>query len=95
MISSRPVRILDKLPIGEEPTVPFVGAEAVTIKRDQFGVWISINNETGPLPFRGSPGRDRAGFAGLVIGRIGFAGLEPSSRRLRDGAPVGHLDLLV
>lgn len=49
MISSRPVRILDKLPIEEEPTVLFVGAEAVTIKRYPIGVWISINDETRPF----------------------------------------------
>ena len=44
------MRILDRLPIEEEPTVLFVGAEAVTIKRYQIGVWISINDETRPFP---------------------------------------------
>ena len=44
------MRTLDRLPIGEEPTVLFVGAEAVTIKRYQIGVWISINDEMRPFP---------------------------------------------
>jgi hypothetical protein len=44
------VTILDRLPIGEEPTSLFVGAELVTIKRYQIAVWISINDERRPFP---------------------------------------------
>ncbi len=42
--------ILDRLPIGEEPTSLFVGTELVTIKRYQIAVWISINDEQRPFP---------------------------------------------
>lgn len=42
--------ILDRLPIGDEPTVLFVGSEPVTIKRYQIAAWISINDETRPFP---------------------------------------------
>ncbi len=42
--------ILDRLPIGETPTVLFVGTEPVTIKRYQIAVWISIDDDRRPFP---------------------------------------------
>lgn len=83
MISSRPVRILNRLPIDEEPTVRFVGAEAVTIKRYQIGVWISINGETRPFPAVLDLGHSHnlsiaesqlKAFAGLSPARLEFIG---------------------
>ena len=44
------MKILDKLPIGEQPAVLFVGTELVTIKRYQIAVWISINDPSRPFP---------------------------------------------
>ncbi len=44
------MKILDRLPIGDEPTVLFVGTEAITIKRYQIAVWISINDALRPFP---------------------------------------------
>jgi hypothetical protein len=44
------VTIVNKLPIGEEPTALFVGTELVTIKRYQIAVWISINDALRPFP---------------------------------------------
>jgi hypothetical protein len=40
----------NKLPIGEEPTVLFVGTEPVTIKRYQIAVWVSINDVMRSFP---------------------------------------------
>ncbi len=42
--------IVNKLPIGEEPTALFHGTELVTIKRYQIAVWISINDALRPFP---------------------------------------------
>jgi hypothetical protein len=44
------VRILDRLPIGDEPVVLFVGTEAVTIKRYQIAAWASVNDAGRPFP---------------------------------------------
>ena len=77
------MRILDRLPIEEEPTVLFVGAEAVTIKRYQIGVWISINDETRPFPAVLDLGHSHnlsitesqlKAFAGLSPARLEFIG---------------------
>ena len=83
MNSSLPVRLLDRLPIEEEPRVLFVGAEAVTIKRYQIGVWISINDETRPFPAVRDPGHSHnlsitesqlGAFAGRSPARLEFIG---------------------
>jgi hypothetical protein len=43
------MKILDRLPIGDEPEMIAVGAEAVTIKRFQIFVWASIQ-ASPPFP---------------------------------------------
>jgi hypothetical protein len=43
------MKILDRLPIGDEPETITVGAEAVTIKRFQIFVWASIQ-ASPPFP---------------------------------------------
>jgi hypothetical protein len=43
------MKILDRLPIGDEPETIHVGAEAVTIKRFQIFVWVSIQ-ASPPFP---------------------------------------------
>jgi hypothetical protein len=44
------VKILDRLPVGEEPSTLFVGTEAVSIKRYQIAVWASLNDAARPFP---------------------------------------------
>jgi hypothetical protein len=43
------MKILDRLPIGDEPATITIGAEAVTIKRFQIFVWVSIQ-ASSPFP---------------------------------------------
>ena len=43
------MKILDRLPIGDEPETIHVGAGAVTIKRFQIFVWVSIQ-ASSPFP---------------------------------------------
>jgi hypothetical protein len=43
------VKILDRLPIPDAPITLFVGSDAVTIKRFQIGVWVSINDVHRPF----------------------------------------------
>jgi hypothetical protein len=43
------MKILDRLPIGDEPETITVGAEAITIKRFQIFVWVSIQ-ASSPFP---------------------------------------------
>ncbi len=43
------MKILDRLPIGDEPETLLVGTEAVTIKRFQIFVWTSMN-ASHPFP---------------------------------------------
>jgi hypothetical protein len=44
------MRILDRLPVGDQPVVLSVGAEAVMIKRYQIAAWASLNDATRPFP---------------------------------------------
>jgi hypothetical protein len=43
------MKILDRLPIGDEPATIIVGTEAVTIKRYQVFAWVSIQSSS-PFP---------------------------------------------
>jgi hypothetical protein len=43
------MKILDRLPIGDEPATITIGSEAVTIKRFQIFVWVSIQGSS-PFP---------------------------------------------
>jgi hypothetical protein len=43
------MRILDRLPISDEPATALVGSEAVTIKRFQIFAWVSLEAST-PFP---------------------------------------------
>ena len=43
------MKILDRLPVGDEPATIRVGADAVTIKRFQIFVWVSLQ-ASGPFP---------------------------------------------
>ena len=43
------MKILDRLPIGDEPATIIVGTEAVTIKRFQIFAWVSLQ-ASAPFP---------------------------------------------
>jgi hypothetical protein len=43
------MKILDRLPIGDEPETILVGTEPITIKRFQIFVWVSLQGST-PFP---------------------------------------------
>jgi hypothetical protein len=83
MTSSLPVKILNRVPIGEEPTSLFVGSDLVTIKRYQIVVWISINDELRPFPSVLDTGHSHnfsitesqlKTFAGISAARLEFIG---------------------
>jgi hypothetical protein len=44
------VRILDRLPIADEPSLLFPGIEPIAVKRYQIAVWVSINDVLRPFP---------------------------------------------
>jgi hypothetical protein len=75
------VKILDRLPIGEDPAVLFVGAEAVTIKRYQIAAWASLNDATRPFPVLIDTGHSHNfSITGSLLRR--WAGLSPGDLRL-------------
>jgi hypothetical protein len=49
--------ILDRLPIGDQPSLLFLGVEPIAIKRYQIAVWASINDVLRPFstPTPGTP----------------------------------------
>jgi hypothetical protein len=44
------VKILDRLPINDQPALLFWGPEPITIKRYQIAVWVSFNHSPRPFP---------------------------------------------
>jgi hypothetical protein len=70
------VKILDRLPIGEQPRTIFVGSEPVTIKRYQIGIWVSINDPTRPFLAILDSGHSH-NFSITESQLQTFAGLEP------------------
>jgi hypothetical protein len=47
-MTSRPLlRILDRLPIADQPSLLILGIEPIAIKRYQIAVWVSINAARG------------------------------------------------
>jgi hypothetical protein len=64
------MKILDRLPIGDEPATIVVGAEMITIKRFQIFAWVSIQSSS-PFPALLDTGHShRDGGNVLLHGRL-------------------------